>query len=530
MMDAGGKVEIQLKKKGDPVMKKNRGLSLFGFLVVWAIIMIGIAPAALAKGAELVVAEGTEIGQLDPHKARSMQDLTYGNAIFDTLLKNPAGEVKPNLAVSYKLVDDTTWEFKLRKGVRFHNGDTFTAKDVKFSFDRMLDPETKNPFRSLYATIKETTVVDEYTVRIMTTNPDPILEKRLCMTAWIIPSDYIREHGIDKYLEKPIGTGPYRFVKWVKNDYLLMDSNKDYWGGAPKLEKVTFRPIPEAAARLAALELGEVDIVTNVPPFLIPQLKAKDGIDIQSVLSGRIMLVNLNTSENGQEPLRNQKVRQALNYAVDKQLIIKKILMGSAIQRSTILTNYHFGYDPGLDPYPYDPEKAKALLAEAGYPEGFELDFVTPSGRYLMDKEVSEAICGMLNKVGVKTDLRVMETGTWIQAFLSRKLKGAYLVGWGNMFDDAEGTYSNFWVEQAPVCIYKTPIASQVEKLIVEARTEMNKEKRKGIYFEIQRLTLEDAPMIFLYQLKDNYAVRDRVQGFEAVGREVIWLHDVSVK
>ena len=510
-------------------MRKDKLLIFLVLTVVLGLTLFGTATVAVAKGGELVIAEGSEIGQLDPHRARSMQDLTYGNAVFDTLLRNRDGEVTPALAVSYELVDSKTWEFKLRKGVRFHNGDPFTAEDVKFTLERLVDPATKNPFRSLYATIQETTIIDDHTVRITTTKPDPLLEKRLCLTNWIVPSAYIEKHGIEAFLQKPIGTGPFKFVKWIKNDYLIMEAFEDYWGGAPKIKKVTFKSIPEAAARLAALELGEADIITNIPPFLIPQLKAKEGINIQSVQSGRIIFVNLNTRDDGQEPLKSQKVRQALNYAVNKKLIIEKILMGSATDRATILTNYHFGFDSELKPYPYDPEKAKELLNEAGYGNGLELDFVTPSGRYLMDKEVSEAICGMLNKVGIKTDLRVMETGTWIQSFLARKLKGAYLLGWGNMFDDAEGTYSNFFVEENPVCIYKTPIASEVEKLTKEASTEMNKEKRKAIYKEIQRLTFEDPPMIFLYQLKDNYGVRDRVKGFKGVGREVIWLHDVSV-
>jgi len=510
-------------------MEKHRFLSFLALVSVLMLTLTGSVSVAMAKSGELVVAEGSEIGQLDPHKARRMQDFTYGNAVFDTLLRNRKGDISPALAISYGLVDNNTWEFKLRKGVRFHNGDPFTAKDVKFSLERLVDPATKNPFRSLYATIKETTIIDDYTIRIRTTKPDPLLEKRLCLSAWIIPSAYIQKHGIEKFLKKPIGTGPFKFVKWIKNDYLSMEAFKEYWGGAPKVGKVIFKPIPEVASRMAALELGEADIVTNIPPFLIPQLKAKEGINIQSILSGRIIFANLNTREDGQEPLKKKMVRQALNYAVDKRLIVEKLLRGSGTERATILTNYHFGFDPELKPYPFDPEKARELLAKAGYGNGFELDFVTPSGRYLMDKEVSEAICGMLNKVGIKTNLRVMETGTWIQSFLGRKLKGAYLLGWGNMFDDAEGTYSNFFVEENPVCIYKTPTASEAERLTKEARTEMNKEKRKAIYTEIQKITFEDAPMIFLFQLKDNYGVRDRVKGFKGIGREVIWLHDVSV-
>jgi len=511
-------------------MVKNKLTVLLSLLAGVILALTGFSSIGLAKSGELVVAEGSEIGQLDPHQARSMQDINYGNGVFDTLLRISDGEISFGLAESYRLLNDRTWEFKLRKGVRFHNGDPFTAKDAKFSIDRLLDPATKNPFRSLYDTIKEVSIISDFTINITTNQPDPLLHKRLSLTAWIVPSAYIEKHGIGEFLKKPFGTGPFQFVKWVKNDYLALEAFNDYWGGVPKIKKIITRPIPEAASRMAALELGEADIVTNVPPFLIPQLQAKKGIQIQSVPSGRIIFVSLNTRPDGQAALKNQKVRQALNYAVDKNAIIEKILMRSGVERATILTNYHFGFDPNVKPYPYDPTKAKALLTEAGYKDGFELDLVTPSGRYLMDKEVSEAISGMLNKVGIKTEIRVMETGNWIKAFLSRELKGAYMVGWGNMLFDAEGTFSNFLVEEAPACIYKTSVADQVEKLIKEARSEMNLEKRKGIYSEIQKLILEDAPMLFLYQLTDNYGVRDRVKGFKATGDEKISYQEISAE
>jgi peptide/nickel transport system substrate-binding protein len=517
-----------LRGKEDLFMWKVR--TVFFSTLVILFTLTWFSPEVHGASKELVVAEGVEVGQLDPHRARATQDYTYGEAVFDTLLRLTDGVISPKLAVSHRLIDDRTWEFKLRKGVKFHNGDPFTAKDVKFSFDRMLDPATKNPQIHLFMTMEKTTIIDDYTVTVTTKGPDPLLEKRLCLGASIIPSSYIEKQGIEEFLKKPIGTGPFKFVNWTKNDRMTLEAFKDYWGGAPKLDRVTIKPIPEASSRVAALETGEVDIITNVPPFLIPKLQGKKGIGVKTVLSGRIILVNLNTREDGQEPLKHQKVRQALNYAIDKKLIIDKILMGSAIERAALLTNYHYGFDPSIKPYPYDPERAKKLLAEAGYKDGFTLDFVTPSGRYLMDKEVSEAICGMLNKVGIKTDLRVMEFGTFVKAFLgARELKGAYLVGWANVYDDADGTYGNFFIEEAPVCIYKTPVAQKVEKLVKEMRVEMNKEKRKKTYGELQRMIFEDAPVLFLYQLKDNYGVRDRVKGFTPRGDEKIDFLPISV-
>ena len=518
-----------MTEKGGFTMFRGKVVVFFVLFLAFFFALTGSPSVVKAKSGELVVAEGAEIGQLDPHRARSVQDFSYGDAIFDGLYQRHDGEISNGLAESHKLINNTTWEFKLRKGVRFHNGDSLTAKDVKFSIDRLVNPATNNPISSLYLTIDKVAVVDDYTVVITTKKPDPLLLKRLALTAWVVPASYIEKIGIEEYLKKPIGTGPFKFVRWVKNDNLTLEANKDYWGGAPKLNRVVIKSIPEASSRVAALETGEADIVSNIPPFLIPQLKSKSGIEIQSVLSGRIMLVQLNTRENGQAPLKNLKVRQALNYAVDKKLIIEKVLMGSAVERANLLTNYHFGFDPNVKPYPYDPQKAKKLLTEAGYGDGFQLDFACPIGRYLMDKEVSEAICGMLNKVGVKTDLKVMEWGNFLKTALGRQFQGAYFIGWGNMFDDADGTYSNFWIEEAAVNIYKTPVAGRVEKLTREAIVEMDKEKRQKMYSEIQKLTVEDAAMIFLYQLKDNYGVRNRVKGFKARGDEKIGYYGISV-
>jgi peptide/nickel transport system substrate-binding protein len=472
---------------------------------------------------ELVVCQGAEIGSLDIARHINIPDINYTHQVFDMLyLRDGQGNPQPRLAVSYKLINDTTWEFKLRRGVKFHNGAVMTAKDVKFSIDRMIDPQSKVFFAHFYATIKEVKVLDDFTIQIITKSPDPLLLKRMSHNIFILPSDLLKEKGAEAFFQHPIGTGPFKFVSWARNDRMVFEANEGYWDGPPKVKRVIFRPVPEVSTRIAELQTGNADIIVNIPPFLVPQVKDSPVTTVQSVPSGRAMFVYINCLTEG--PLKNKKVRQALNYAVDKKAIIDNILKGSGVPMAIGITPYHWGYDPSLNPYPYDPQKAKKLLAEAGYASGLKLAFNSPSGRFLMDKEVSEAIVGMLNEVGVQTDMKIHEYGSYVQILTGKKLQDLGFIGWGNPLHDAEGTLSTLYAPSA-FNYYSDP---QMTEKIIQARTTMDQKKRLDLYKEIQREIFEDAPMIFLHQQIDHYGVSKKVKGFEARGDEQFLLYQVS--
>jgi peptide/nickel transport system substrate-binding protein len=496
------------------------------FLVIPILACFLIPCVALgAPTGKLVIAQGAELSSLDPALHGTTSELNYDNAVFDKLyLFDAQGNVVPRLVVSHKIINPTTWEFKLRKGVKFHNGDPLTAADVKFSIEHYLDPKTKAPFASFYSTIKEVKAVDESTIQVTTDKPDPLLRKRFAFNIFILPSKYIQEKGYDAFLKQPIGCGPFKFVEWVRADRLVLEANEAYWAGSPLIKTVVFRAIPEDSTRLAELQTGAADIILNVPPFLVNQLKGQPGIDVQSVPSGRVIYLYINTLAPG--PLQDKRVRQALNYAVDRKTIIEKVLMGSGFQTAINIPPYDFGYDSTLKPYPYDPEKAKKLLAEAGYKD-LKLVLNSPSGRYVMDKQVAEAITGMFEKVGIKVDFRIREWGDYVKDLLGKKLVDTGLIGSGLVMYDADGRLSLYFIKDSPFCYY---VDTEIEKWILEARISMDEKKRKELYSKISKKILEEAPFVFLYQQQDHWGVSKKVKGFQARGDEQFYLYGVSVE
>jgi len=496
--------------------------------VIWvlfmlaAVLMAGVC-SAQPKG-ELVVLQGAEINATDPAKYNSIPESNFGIAVFDTLYFNDEKAIpQPRLALSHKLINETTWEFPLRKGVVFHNGTPLTAKDVKFSFDRALDPQTKTFFFPFISTIKEVKIIDDFTIQIITNGPDPLLLKRLSFSLFVFPADLFKEKGAEAFFRNPVGSGPFKFVSWTRNDRMVLDANEAYWDGAPKVKRVIFRPVPEVATKIAELQTGNADIITNIPPFLVSQVQNSGNAVVQSIPSGRVMFLYINCLAEG--PLKDKRVRQALNYAVDRKAIIDNVLKGSGVQMSVNLTPLHFGYDPDLKPYPYDPGKAKKLLAEAGYASGLKLVFNSPSGRYILDKEIAQAVAGMYNAVGIETDMKIHEWGSYTQILTGKRLQDIGFIGWSLVLADADSTFFPYFTPESAFSYYSTP---ELKEKILKGRTTLDEKKRIELYKEIQKDIFEEAPLVYLHQQIDHYGVAKRVQGFQVRGDEFIILNKVS--
>jgi peptide/nickel transport system substrate-binding protein len=495
---------------------------LFFFFVMSYLLITGVVWGS--PSGKLVIAQGNELTSTDPTKHGTMNEMNYNNCVFDKLfLFDAQHKIVPRLATSYRMINETTCEFKLMKGVKFHNGDPFTALDVKYSIERYLDPKTKSPHSTFLTTIDEAKVIDDYTIRIITKKPDALLLKRFAWTSYIFPSKYIKEKGEDQFLRHPIGTGPFKFVEWVRGDRLVLEANEGYWGGAPLVKTVIFRAIPEDTTRMAGLQTGMVDIAVQVPPFMVDQMKGQ-GINIQSILGVKTAIIVINTLAPG--PLQDKRVRQALNYAVDKKAIIEKILLGSGAQTAINLTADCFGFDPSLKPYPYDPEKAKQLLAEAGY-KNLKIEFSTPSGRYMFDKQVAEAVAGMWEKVGITVDLRVREWGEYMKDYFSKNMMG---VGRSQSFIpmyDADALFATWYTKQSGFSYYSDP---EVENWVSEARYQLDEKKRKDLYSKISKKIYEEAPMVYLFTPMDHWGISKRVKGFQPGPDDIFVLHKVSVE
>ncbi len=462
-------------------------------------------PAAAGK---IVIARGVDVTSLDPHKAISSVDLNYCTTVFDALLRRTgSNEISPNLAESYRNIDPTTWEFTIRKGVFFHNGDPLTAADVVFSLNRAM--HSKSPLIAFLGSLQNIVAMDSRTVRIVTAKPDPILPNRMAFAAYIVPEKYIREKGDAHFARHPVGTGRYRFVSRSAGDFVKLEANDRYWGpDSAKVKTLVFRSIPDPVKRVEALNKCQVDLVAGVPPQLIPSLRANPGVIVITGHSGRLIFLGINPLRSSGSPLSDRRVRQAIAHAVDRETLIRGALMGAGEPLATPLVQHTFGYDPSIRAHSYDPEKAKRLLAEAGWPEGFETELATPSGRYIRDREVALAVADMLGKAGIRVRVKVYEWAEYMKMLRTRQQEPLYLLGWGNTIFDADGILVPLLSSHSTISHYSNP---KLDRLLEAARFEMNKDKRKALYRESLLLIHEDVPGIFLYEQMESYGVSNKV-------------------
>ena len=359
---------------------------------------------------------------LDPTMNLSSIRAMVGVSMFDSLVGRDAdSRIVPQLAESWRLVDDTTWQLKLRRGVVFHDGEPFNAEAVRFTFQRVLNPEQKSPNRANMAEVARVDVIDDYTVNLVTRQPYAPLINRL-LDFPMVPPKYVAEKGNQGMALKPVGTGPYRFVELVKDDRLVVEAFDRHWRGAPKIRRVVYKPIPEPFTRAAALRNNEVDLVTTIPPSLARELERVGGVRVQRVPSSWIIYLGLNALK---KPLSDVRVRQALNYATDVDAIVKNVLEGNGRRLEGPLTPQMFGYDAGVKGYAHDPARARKLLAEAGYPDGLEITLESPAGRYQGDKEIAEALGGQWQKAGFKPRVQVAEWGAYFKRYLGKQFQDA---------------------------------------------------------------------------------------------------------
>ncbi|MBI4277259.1 MAG: ABC transporter substrate-binding protein [Armatimonadetes bacterium] len=485
----------------------RRGVMLLVLLTA-ALGVTGMSTAAPAK-TEAVIVLTTDATTLDPARVTVTNDTLVSYYFFDYLLWRTAdGKVQPYLAESYRAINDTTWEFKLRKNVKFHNGEPLNAEAVKFTFDRVLNPDNKIPGRGQIATIKEVKAVDEHTVHFITEKPDPVLATARVFRQPIIPPRYFKEKGEQEFARNPVGTGPYIFREWVKDTRIVGEANPNYWGGVPRLRKITFRPIPEYATRVSLLRTGEVDIVPFVVPDQAAALARERGIKVSTTPTLRTMFLIMRPD---MAPLDKKAVRQALNYAVDKESIVKNLLGGYAVvSKAQVVAPIFFGFNPNMRPYPFDLERAKKLLVEAGYRDGFELSFYTPAGRYTLDKEIAEVIVAQFAKVGVRAKLTPMEWGVFAKAQLDFKFAQLNLFAFAGPYDAGE-VYNSLFARGQPWGVGPYWTHPELERLLEVARTRVDPKVRTDAIHKAAAIIREEAPVLFMHHLVNIYAARDWV-------------------
>jgi peptide/nickel transport system substrate-binding protein len=479
----------------------------------------------------LVVALVSHAPTLDPHMHFERVGILVNINMFDSLLhKNTKLEYEPSLATSWKNLNDTTWEFKLRKGVKFHNGDVMTAEDVKFSFDRVLEPgkeKKKSPQYGNIRAIKEVKIADADTVHLITDRPFPLLLERLVFFP-IVPKKHIEKVGEEAFgTTATVGTGPWKFVEWKRDQHIRLEAFDGHWRGKPAFKHLIVRAIPEVATQIAEIKTGGVDLIRNVSADLVPELKTHAQTYVSSAPILRVHFVELDMR---QAPFDKKAVRQAANYAVDKQAIIQKLMGGLGQQVSTVVQPTAFGFEPEVKPFPYDPKKARELLAQAGYPNGVD---ITLHSAFVEFRPVFEAITQMLTEVGIRVNIRMWDPGPAWNKFLQSegKATNGYYGSWGNYsVFDADAVLHPLYHSEPGGWIGKWYTRVEgLDKLIDEGRSTLNQPQRKRTYSQIQKLIREEAPAIFLFTQYDTLAINKRVE-YAARGDEWLWLFDAKPK
>jgi peptide/nickel transport system substrate-binding protein len=350
---------------------------------------------------------------------------------------------------------------------------------------------------SFFATIKDAGKVDDLTVRIMTDGSDPILPSRMYWMKMVPPG----HAGNPKFAEKPVGTGPYKFISWNRGENIVLEINNDYWGAKPQIKKVKYRFIEEPGTRLAGMMAGEFDIITNLLPEFTQQVP--QAVHVQG-LEHPIIILNADSG-----PTKDVRIRQALNYAVDKDALAEGLFEGFAqVAQGQLLSPSFFGFNKVLRPYPYDPEKARALLKEAGA-KGVTVELIGTSGRWLKDRELVEAVAAYWQQVGVKPKVRIFEFNEYLNRLFDRKTRGdAIFVVNSNELLDADKSLSAFYRAGG---IGSSNSDEELATLINTARTETNVEKRASLYNKAVQLDYDKAYHVFLLNIEDIYGMSKRM-------------------
>jgi peptide/nickel transport system substrate-binding protein len=493
-------------------------------IVVALALVAAVSPAAAAPKGKVTVALGSDTSTMDPHMHTERMGIMINQHIFDTLTARDTKtwQPVPHLAESLRNVTPTMWELKLRRGVKFHNGEPFTAESVKFSFDRVLNPEQKSPIRGNFTWIKSVEIVDEHTVRIATEKPYPLIHEILTLGQFgMVPAKYVREKGDAHFAKNPVGTGPFRFVDWKKGERVALEANDQYWKGAPAIKSLTFRIIPEAATQIAELLAGGVDIIRAVPPDQIPAIERSGVARVSATKILRVVFLQMDgDARAAKTPLTDVRVRKAINHAVNVDEIMQKVLGGKAERAPSGGSSMAFGTDGSIKPYPFDPALARKLLAEAGHAGGFDVTLNTYGGSIVNVEQVSQAVMGYLAGVGIRVKPRhFADVGQYLANFRGSKLDGITLASWGygSVFDADAIFYTHFHTKEP----YAYNTSREMDAWLDEARATVDPKKRRELYSRFQKHIAEQAYWVPMYAQFSIEAVSTKLN-YEASSDEIM--------
>jgi peptide/nickel transport system substrate-binding protein len=459
------------------------------------------AQAATKTGGTLTVAQVNDPGYLALN-AIGTDTYNVTQHIFDSLLRfDASGQYVPGLAESWSTSDDgLTWTFKLRQGVKFHNGEDFTSAAVKFSVQKLQGPQVTR--RIFLSSITDVQTPDDFTVQLVTSRPTPTLPLYLAYVFDVYPPNTYAQMGDDAFNKSPVGTGAFKFVDWQRDQRLSLQANETYWGGRPSFDNLVIRFIPEPSTRVAELIAGNADIINIVPIELIPQIESTGSATAPSSKGTSHVFVNLRSD---MPPTDDVRVRQAMNYAVDVDSIIKQLYAGRATRLASAVGQQAFGFDASIQPYAYDVDKAKQLLADAGVSGGVNIRLDTAGAD---TKQLAETLVGYWQKVGINAEIVNMEAAAYVQNEQGKKLDNAGLTNWAGPTFDADAVLSPRVFSKAPTSYYNNP---QMDQLIQQAGSTLDQGQRTDLYKQALQLFHDQAGWVFLFVPYYNFGVSNKV-------------------
>ena len=476
------------------------------------------APAPAPTGASIVIGLGTEPGSLDPQAVDQFAMFTINDNVFHKLVsRNAAGDLVPGAATDIGTpVDDTTWQYTVRDGLTFHNGEPLNADAVVHSVLRIIDPDYATPLKDNLGTVVGAEKVDEHTVNILTSGPDPLIPTRMTLL-YLVPPEASQS---EDFGDNPVGSGPYRFVSWERGIAVELEADPDYPGPSPAVSNVRFLFIEEYGTRLAGVLNDEIDLMVD----LLPEDNARVDQAWSTPTGLKQFIVSLNARAGS--PVEDVRIRQALNYAVDKEAIAESLFSGIAeILQGQMLNPNWFGFNPDLDPYPYDPDRARELLAEAGA-EDLEIQLVSLVGNSLLDKETTEVVAGYWAEVGVNAEIFIPEFSEYIDRLIDRENRpDAIFVPHDNILFDGDRTLSAYYHSQG-CCGSMDP--SEADDWIDAGRTEIDLDARLKLYQDVGQAGHDGAWYVWLVSIPNVYGGTDRID-WSARADGLIHLTDIAV-
>ncbi|AMN44043.1 ABC transporter substrate-binding protein [Rhodoplanes sp. Z2-YC6860] len=478
-------------------------LSIFGAAALAFLALDAPAPAA-DRDSTLIVSQGSDVLTLDPMLDTSPISLNVFRNIFDALTRIAAdGSVAPQLAESWTTSEDTkTWDFKIRSGALFHNGQPVTAEDVVWSYQRLAN-ETKSPVRTYINKVKSVEAVGSDTVRFTLSEPFAPFDRQVSLIS-ILPKQAFEQIGAAKFALEPVGSGPFKVVRWVKDDHVELAAFDKYWGGAPKIKTLVFKPVPSAPTRAAALSSGELDVVPILPPALVDVLGSRKGLRVEKVSSNKVVYLGFDVNNPA---LSDVRIRQAIDLAIDRNALTSRLLRGLGKPSGQIVAPVTFGYSPDIKPTGFDQARAKQLVAESGY-KGEKLILQYPNNNLAFGDEVAQAIANYLGQVGIKVELQGMEYSAFFPLWANRKLNSLHLFAYGPSIMDADQIIGSLYDKTGRV-YWLDP---KVQDLAQQQRGERDKDKRKALIAEILKLSRANVPYAPLYDEMHAYGISDRVK------------------